>query len=322
MILSTANLQCLKDETLVLQAGQYASSSQHTRSTQIMKYFDFISIYPDLCPIPCDATQVALYITWLSRSFKYSSITNYISGLNYFLKLEGSPKIDYDDFEIQSAMRGAKRKLGVATKQALPILPKQLLKIFDNLNLSPGHTAFRAAVLLSFRALLRKSHITTSDSSLRREDVTFFNWGLLLTIKKSKTIQFKQEILKIPISYVSNTQLCAVHWLKKHIEECPVPGDKLLLQIPGVHGPTPLTYEIYQSTLKFCCKKAGLDETLFSSHSLRRGGCTFLAMNNFKIDYIKERGDWSSDCVYKYIKTPMCTKILQDIEVSKLLEKY
>ena len=92
-------------------------------------------------------------MTWLARSLKYSSITNYLSALNYLLKSEGAACIDYQDFKVKSVLRGAKRKLGVKTHQAAPILPLHLLAIFRRMTDSRGHVAARAALLTSFRGL-------------------------------------------------------------------------------------------------------------------------------------------------------------------------
>ena len=40
----------------------------------------------------------------------------------------------------------------------------------------------------------------------------------------------------------------------------------------------------------------------FSSHSLRRGGTTAMRAAGVPLSHIKERGQWVSDCVFKYIK--------------------
>ena len=48
--------------------------------------------------IPKENTQVALYATWLARSLKYVSIINYLSVLNFFLKENRYPPIDYSAF--------------------------------------------------------------------------------------------------------------------------------------------------------------------------------------------------------------------------------
>ena len=64
--------------------------------------------------------------------------------------------------------------MGDAPHQATPILPGQLASMLSHLSDSPGHTAFKAAILTLFSGLLRKAHITNSDAPLLREDFSFY----------------------------------------------------------------------------------------------------------------------------------------------------
>ena len=73
-----------------------------------------------------------------------------------------------------------------------------------------GYVAVWAAMLLSFRALLRKAHVTDLDSSLIRTDLVVHSWGLMIWVHKSKTNQFRERIHKIPVAEVANKELCAV----------------------------------------------------------------------------------------------------------------
>ena len=165
------------------------------------------------------SVQVASYITWLTWSLSYSSITNYLSALNFFLKSESSDPIDYSNHIVKTMLGGAKRCLGCAVKTAYPILLFHLLKMFSFFHDSYRHNATRAAILTAFRVLLRKSQIINSDSVLLHSDFSFFNWGMIITIRKSKTIQFSERKLLIPVSRLKNTSLCAVFWTEKHFAE-------------------------------------------------------------------------------------------------------
>ena len=311
----------LVKESESLAGAFYSENSKTARLVQLRKYLAFIDEFAGLLsPLPCDSAQVALYIAWLARSLKFSSITNYLSGLNYFLMSEGAPTIDYKNFKVKSVLKGAKRQLGSAAHQAAPILPSHLLAIFKKMSSSVGHVATRAAILTSFRALLRKCQVTDSDSVLTRGDFAFFSWGMLITVRRSKTIQFGERELVIPVAKVANTDLCAVFWCCKHFSQAPVSRSAPAFQVPHASGGfNPLTYPIYQSTLKHFCEQIGLDKSDFSSHSLRRGGCSFLASQGASISELKTRGDWRSDCVYEYIKTPLSERILFDTRVASVL---
>ena len=304
-----------------LAANCYADSTWETKSAQLKKYLSFCEEFARfLKPTPCPPRQVALYITYLAKSMKYSSVRCYVSALSKFLESIDHPGVQYNHHLVAAAFKGARRRLGDNPRQAAPLLPIHLLKLGSHLRDSPGHVAFRAALLLSFRALLRKQQVTESDAMLTREDITFYKWGLMVRVRKSKTIQFKQKELLIPITKVKDDRLCAVSWVKKHIEEMKAPPSAPLFLVPGPLGPRPQTYKMYQDTLDLVCDRAGLKVADFSSHSLRRGGSTFLGMIGVSLEEIRTRGDWSSDCVMQYLKTPLDERVHQDLRVAALIE--
>lgn len=299
----------------------YAPNSIIARDFQLKRYLQFIGIFIGLLtPIPCDSNQVALYATWLARSLKYSSILNYLSGLNYFLKKNGAQTIDYSAFVVNTTLKGIRRSLGDTPKQAIPILPGMLRNMFQFLTLKHGHTAWRAAVLCSFRGLLRKSQVTDSESVLRRKDFKIFPWGMLVYLRRSKTIQFKERVLIIPISRCPDIALCAVHWTEKHFAEVQADQVSPAFLIPiNDNSYAPLDYQNYQGMLKRFAEKAGINPDLVSSHSLRRGGCTYLANCGATLEEIKHRGDWASDAVFAYLKTPLTIRIINDMRVATSL---
>ena len=297
----------------------YAETTKPTRDTQVKKYLEFCAMFEGiLTPFPCDAQQVCLYIAYMKRSLKYVSITNYLSGLNNFLKENRQRPIDYDDYDVQCCIKGVRRVLGDATKQAAPLLPSQISAMLAMLTESPGHVCFRAALLTSFRALLRKAHVTQSPATLRRRDFKFYDWGMLINVTKSKTIQYAERSLEIPVARIKVQELCAVYWVERHFREREARMDQEAFWLPNNN---PLTYSIYQKTLKYACGEIGLEARLFSSHSMRRGGATFLYMSGASISEIKTRGDWSSDCVYKYLSAPLKVRIQDDMRMSDMFLK-
>lgn len=256
---------------------------------------------------------------FLARRLCYSSIRNYLSGLNNHLKDLGCAPIDYSEHGLKKCMAGIRRVKGNEVKQATPLLPIDLLKLFAVMFDTVGHVAVKAAMLLSFRALLRKGHVTDSDCSLLRSDLVFYPWGLMVSVRKSKTNQFRERIHKIPVAAVTNKGLCAVFWVKRHLEQCPAPGDAQVFRMPRAGHSIPLSYSFYTAVLKSACMAAGLQHEEFTSHSLRRGGATFLRLCGASLDEIKERGDWKSDCVKEYLKTSVLERITIDMRVAALL---
>lgn len=299
----------------------YAVNSITTRSVQVRRYLEFVQLFADnRAPFPCSSERVAMYAAWLARTLTYRSVVNYISGLNYFLRKSGLKGIEYGDFVIAATLKGIRREKGDAPRRAPPILPYMLLRIFAGLTGNAGHTAWRAAMLCSFRGLLRKAQVTESDSSLTRADFSFYDWGMVIRVKRTKTIQYRERQLEIPVARCPNLELCAVYWTQKHFLEVPGRAESMAFRTPrgpGLSGP--LTYRAYQEMLEVFAVRAGLGAGEFTSHSLRRGGCTYLAMCGATIEEIKCRGDWASETVYAYLNTPMQTRILNDIRVASSL---
>lgn len=258
-------------------------------------------------------------MSYLARRLCYSSIRNYLSGLNNHLKDLGCPPINYSDHNVKKCMSGIRRIKGSEVKQAVPLLPNDLIRLFAVLFPTRGHTSVRAAMLLSFRALLRKAHVTMSDAALLRSDLEFYPWGMLVNVRKSKTNQFRERVHKIPVAKVANRALCAVFWVKRHMDQCPAPQDAQVFRIPKAGHSVPLTYSFYTAVLKAACTAAGLQAGDFSSHSLRRGGATFLRISGATEDEIKERGDWRSDCVKQYLKASLTERLTLDMRVSVML---
>lgn len=79
----------------------------------------------------------------------------------------------------------------------------------------------RAAVILSFHSLLRKSKLVQSTykdvgAVVQRSDVIFTSKGLILNVRKTKTIQCKDHVLGVPVFYVNTPGFCAASMLYTH----------------------------------------------------------------------------------------------------------
>jgi len=304
------------------KAKDWALSTIASKDTQLRKYFKFCDEFSGfITPIPCSADQVCLYIAWLMGSLKYNSICQYISALNSFLQRNGEKSINYEDYELKRMFKGARRELGSSVKQAEPLLPEHLLLIVNLLSDSPGHVAFKAALILAFRALLRKDQVTDTPNTLNRGDFQFFEWGMVLTIRRSKTIQFRERTVQIPVSRLARHELCAVHWVRLHFKQLPASLDEPAFRLPLGLGSTPLTYKIYMDSIRYYSGLVGLDPSCFSTHSLRRGGATFLLMTGISVKEIMLIGDWSSNTVFKYFDLPLSHRVCQDQRVADILSK-
>ena len=102
-------------------------------------------------------------------------------------------------------------------------------------------------VVLAFRSLLRKSNLLPSNElhlhCVRRQDITFMSWGMMVSVLSSKTIQFWERMLEIPIVKSARSPLCAVTLLQEHFRRTSSasPHDNLFI-VPRKGGLVPLEY--------------------------------------------------------------------------------
>ena len=204
----------LSQRALQLLENDVSDATKKTRASVIKNYNAFC-LDLGLDPLVAAPAQIVLFIAHLSSYCKYNTITSYLSGVNYMLNSHLVTPIDYQNVLVARAIRGARRLLGDASIQAIPLLPHLLKAMFTFIYPTLGHTAFWAAALCGFRALLRKAHYTKGDAILPRSAFTFHSWGMVITVKKSKTIQFAERELYVPINRVADPVLCAVTWVER-----------------------------------------------------------------------------------------------------------
>ena len=65
----------------------------------------------------------------------------------------------------------------------------------------------------------------------------FFHWGAMITIRWTKTIQYQQRVLRIPIMRIHNHPPCPVQAFFHYFSICPqVPSDGPIFMYPGARN--------------------------------------------------------------------------------------
>lgn len=145
-----------------------------------------------------------------------------------------------------------------------------------------------------------------------RPDVEFCDWGLVLGIRNSKTIQFWERVHKVPVASVSGP-LCAVSLLKEMYRRLPASDAQNLFGWYSKNVCRGLTYDWFSKRLAKCLKTAGVSVSgHFTSHSLHRGGATALAMVGVPLYEIQKVGDWRSLSVLLYLASPLEFRISRE----------
>ena len=114
---------------------------------------------------------------------------------------------------VSSILKGVKRVKGNSVSQKLPITIDILRGILTRLNLCLSFDrCFWAACLVAFFSFFRKSNLLVQSPQLFdpcrhlcSSDAQFTTQGVVLTVRWSKVIQFREKILKIPLPHIPNS---------------------------------------------------------------------------------------------------------------------
>ena len=190
-----------------------------------------VSVYTKFCrsvscpPFPIQIPFLIRYVAYLTLSGRtYGTIINHLSSLKHFNQLLGFGKVWDSHYRFQLVLRGAKRYLGVAPTRKHPITPELLLQVYPLFTLdTPLHAAMWALFLVAFFTFLRKSNLVPdapnciSSKVPLRSDLVFTSQGATLHIRASKTIQYQQRSLSIPLPRIPGSPLCPVTALRHHL---------------------------------------------------------------------------------------------------------
>ncbi|KAJ8307300.1 hypothetical protein KUTeg_015384 [Tegillarca granosa] len=119
-----------------------------------------------------------------------------------------------DDYQLHHELMGVKRELGTAQKPVDIITPDLLIAIRRTLNLrSIADSSFWCACLVSFFGLLRPGNIVVNrifnkDRDLRRLDAFACNWGFIIRLRWTKTIQFREKVFEVLLPRIQHELLC------------------------------------------------------------------------------------------------------------------
>ncbi len=241
--------------------------------------------------LPTEPKIIALYITHLSKSSKFSTLKRRIASISVIHKVKGH-YLDTKHPIIMENMHGIKRTLGSRQKSKKPILIndlKAIINAIDNSNLTYlRKLRDKSLILTGFAGGFRRSELVNIDI----EDIEFVSEGLKIFVKRSKTDQSGEGMTK-GIPYFMNENYCPVKNLKNWITQGNLKKGKI--------------YDLSDKSVALIIKKfariAGLNETKYSGHSLRSGFATATAQSGAEErDIMSMTGHKTTQMVRRYIK--------------------
>ena len=123
------------------------------------------------------------------------------------------------------------------------------------------------------------THLTKRFDPTRqvsRSSVICHDDFLLVKVNWSKTIQFKQKTLYVPISSIQGSRLCPVKAYKLLLSMVPACQDYPAFCYISGGKVVPLIYSVFVTQFRLWLKQVVLShDRLYCTHSLRRGGATW-----------------------------------------------
>jgi site-specific recombinase XerD len=188
---------------------------------------------------------------------------------------------------------GIQRKKGVFQKSKNPILINELKEIINSIQTLEINeikkTRDKALILIGFSGGFRRSELV----SIEFEDLEFTKEGLKIFIKRSKTDQSGEGMIKA-IPYFKDKNFCPVIFLKKWIEISKIDKKELIFNISD---------KMVAILIKKYISAAGFDPKKYSGHSLRSGFATVAASSGADEKSIMTMtGHKTTQMVRRYIK--------------------
>jgi integrase len=302
LVVSDASSTLAVAPELVQQARAYASAatSENTRKAYARQWAAFTAWCSSrgLASFPAEPSTVALYASDLAQQGrKVATIEQAMAAVSGAHGAAGLPS-PREDANLRRVLRGIRRELTVAQRQAAPILKDQLHAMVEAVGQSKKGQRDAALLLVGFAAALRRSELV----GLEVRDVAFTVEGLVITLRRSKTDQ-TGEGRKVPVSYSGTVAVCPVRALRAWLDTAGIVEGPLFREV-NRHGQVQaaaLTGRSVSRLVKDAAQAAGLDPTAYSGHSMRAGFVTVATLaGRGEASIMKKTGHKSVAMMRKY----------------------
>jgi len=172
---------------------------------------------------------------------------------------------------VTAALRGIRRKLGVAPNRKAPATVDRLAAMVSHADKATlKGKRDRALLLFGFASAMRRSELV----ALTVEDVEKDDGWLTVTLRRSKTDQEGQG-REIEVHPGSNPETCPIKALDTWLQAAGISEGRLFRSVTR-HGQVggSLSGNALASVVKAYAKRAGFDPDKFAGHSLRAGFVT------------------------------------------------
>lgn len=291
------------------QAFRPGTAANHR--SQFRAYFAFCMEF-NLQDVNPSVDTICMYVEHLAQRFRSpKAVGNYISGVRLLHKYLGVACPSLHCFELDLMLRALDLTLQHVPNQRHPVTPdilQQLCQMCDHLG--PMGRALKCAYLFGFFGLLRQSNLAPKSQRAFdhhrhtcRGDILHQYPGIVLIQKWSKTSQRGGQPHLIPLPVIKNSPLCPVAAYTDMLEVAPTqhPNQPLLFTVGHRGSVHYLTTGSLRQSFSVMMDTLGHNTSVYSLHSLRRGGATTAYQAGVVFTEIQRHGGWKSSAFWDYI---------------------
>ena len=298
----TTDLKLLHEATLNNLKSSKANNTLRAYKSDFKDFGNFCARH-GLNSLPTEPKIISLYLTHLSKNSKVSTLRRRLVSISMIHKLKGY-YLDTKHPIIVENLMGIKRMKGIVQKGKKPLLInylKTLINVIDD-QINNDFKKFRdkSIILIGFGGGFRRSELISID----HEDLEFVPEGLKITIRRSKTDQFGEGMIK-GLPYFSNEKYCPVFNLRKWLEISKIKSGPIFTRFSKGLSLTDkrLTDQTVVLLIKKYLNLAGIENKNFAGHSLRSGFATVAAESGAdERSIMAMTGHKTTQMVRRYIK--------------------
>jgi len=270
------DLKSLHEETLNNLKSSKANNTIRAYKSDFKDFGTFCAKH-GFDSLPTEPKIISLYLTHLSKNSKISTLKRRLVSISMAHKLKGHYLDTKHPIIIENLM-GIKRVNGSMQKGKKPILInhlKSIINVIDQQKINEiKKSRDKTILLVGFGGGFRRTELISID----HEDLEFVPEGVKITIKRSKTDQYGEGMLK-GLPYFSNELYCPVINLKKWLELSNIKSGPIFRRFAKGSSLTNnrLTDQSVVLLIKNYLNLAGIENTNYSGHSLRSGFATVAA---------------------------------------------
>ncbi len=298
----TTDLKTLHEATLNNLKSSKANNTLRAYKSDFKDFGAFCAKH-GFKSLPSEPKIVSLYITHLSKTSKISTLRRRLVSISMVHKLKGH-YLDTKHPIIVENLMGIRRIKGSIQVGKKPILInhlKLIINAIDNQKIDIiKKLRDKSIILIGFGGGFRRTELMSIDY----EDLEFVSEGLKIIIKRSKTDQFGEGMIK-GLPYFNNEIYCPVKNLQKWLDISRIKSGPIFRRFSKGLSLTDkrLTDQSLVLLMKTYLNLAGIENKNFAGHSLRSGFATAAAESGAdERSIMAMTGHKSTQMVRRYIR--------------------